>query len=87
MLADCLTKASAKPDTLIKAVDTGVIYNVDSNPEFRTLLKHKAYLVYWMAHHLQDTKYAISFLAKDIAPMVYSYYVQPRLFASYLSHV
>jgi len=87
MLADCLTKASAKPDTLIKAVDTGIIHNVDSNPEFRTLLKHKAYLVHWMAHHLRDTKCAVSFLAEDIAPMVHCFYVQPRLFSSFLAHV
>ena len=87
MLADCLTKASAKPDTLIKAVDTGVIHNVDSNPEFRRLLKHKAYLVHWMAHHLHDTRDAVSFLAEEIAPMIQCYYVQPRVFASFLAHV
>ena len=87
MLADCLTKASAKPDTIIKAVETGDIHNVDSNPEFRTLLKHKAYLVHWMAHHLTDTRNAVSFLAEDISNTVQCYYFQPALFASYIAHV
>ena len=44
-LADCLTKASAKPEALMKAVDTGVLPNVDKHPPFRELMKnrHKAY--------------------------------------------
>ena len=40
-LADCLTKASAKPQALIKAVDTGVLPNVDKHPPFRELMKHR----------------------------------------------
>ena len=46
-LSDCLTKASAKPDALVKAVDTGVLPNVDRHPPFRELMqhRHKAYKV------------------------------------------
>ena len=46
-LADCLTKQSAKPDALVKAVDTGVLPNVDKHPPFRELMqnRHKAYKV------------------------------------------
>ena len=87
MLADCLTKASAKPETLIKAVETGVIHKVDSNPEFKALLKHKAYLVHWMAHSLKETKDAVAFLAEDISIMVQCYYLQPSVFQAYLAHV
>ena len=44
-LADCLTKTSAKPDFLIKAVNTGFLPNVDKHPPFRELMegRHKAY--------------------------------------------
>ena len=35
MLADCLTKASAKPDNLMTAVRTGILPEVDGSPEFR----------------------------------------------------
>ena len=44
-MADCLTKASAKATALLKAVNTGVLPNVDKHPSFRELMqyKHKAY--------------------------------------------
>ena len=47
MLADCLTKGTVKPDALIKAVNTGVLPNVDKHPPFRELMqhRHKAYTV------------------------------------------
>ena len=34
-LSDCLTKASAKADALVKAVSTGVLSNLDLHPPFR----------------------------------------------------
>ena len=44
-LADPLTQNSAKPTALIKAVDTGVLPNVDKHPAFRGFMhhRHKAY--------------------------------------------
>ena len=42
-LSDCLTKASAKADELIKAVSTGVLPQCDKHPPFREKLQHKAY--------------------------------------------
>ena len=44
-LADCLTKESAKADNLLKAVNTGVLPNLDKHPPFRQLMqhRHKAY--------------------------------------------
>ena len=52
-MSDCLTKHSAKPDNLIKAVVTGMLPNVDVHPAFRSLLKHRAYLSDWSREHLQ----------------------------------
>ena len=43
-LADCFTKASAKPDALVKAVETGVLPQIDCHPLFRSSIPHKAYL-------------------------------------------
>ena len=85
MLADCLTKASAKPDTLIKSVETGVIHNVDSHPEFRTLLQHKAYLVGWIAHTLRDAPDVITVLDDDVSSLMSCYYCQPDTFMSFLT--
>ena len=44
-LADCFTKASAKPDALVKAVETGVLPQIDCHPLFRSSIPHKAYSV------------------------------------------
>ena len=50
-LADSLTKHSAKPDELIKAVLTGNLLNVDAHPPFRTMLQSKAFLAEWLARN------------------------------------
>ena len=46
-LSDCLTKNSAKPEFLLKAVNTGFLPNIDKHPPFRELMKnrHKAYFL------------------------------------------
>ena len=46
-LADCLAKASAKADNLITAVQKGKVLDVDSHPDLRTLMEHKASLSSW----------------------------------------
>ena len=51
-LADCLTKKSAKPDVLIKAVGTGILPGVDVHPPFRDTLKHKAFVVSFLVKTL-----------------------------------
>ena len=43
-LADCLTKASAKADNLMKAVQTGKMLDVYIHPDLRTLMEHEAFL-------------------------------------------
>ena len=45
--ADCLTKASAKADNLITAVNTRKLLDVDIHPHSRTLMEHKAFLSTW----------------------------------------
>ena len=49
---DCLTKQSAKSDELRKAVETGVLRDVDMHPAFRALLQRKAFMVEWVRLHL-----------------------------------
>ena len=85
MLADVLTKHGVKPDTLIKSVDTGVLPNVDASPEFRSLLKHKAYLVHWMAHNLEEAYDAVAFLGISVARYIHAFYVAPRVFSALLN--
>ena len=53
-LADPLTKHSAKPDQLLKTIETGISECCDVHPPFRTLIKHKAFLVDWMVHFLKN---------------------------------
>ena len=51
-LADCLTKNSAKPEALLKAVSSGILPTIDEHPPFRSLLKHKAYLASWLVRNV-----------------------------------
>ena len=55
-LADALTKQNAKPDVLVKAVSTGVLPEVDTHPPFRSLVKHKAFLIQWAASNLDHAR-------------------------------
>ena len=49
-LSDALTKSSANPDIIMKSIETGILPKVDSHPNFRTLMSHKAYLIQWYNH-------------------------------------
>ena len=60
--ADCLTKASAKADKLITAVQTRKLFDVDINSDFRTLMEHKAFLSTWCKTFLHTMKKEVSFL-------------------------
>ena len=88
MLADCLTKHSAKPDALLTAVDTGVLPNVDASPSFRSLLKHKAYAVAYLARVLDPKRHALcdvhTFLGEDISNYVHCYLAAPTSFTALL---
>ena len=75
-LADCLTKNSAKPEALCKAVSTGVLRTIDEHPPFRSLLKHKAYLSSWIVRNIKESSLVETFLAipvfRDIQQVLYS---------------
>ena len=47
-LSDSLTKHSAKADELIRALESGIIKQLDLHPPIRSLLKHSAFLCYWI---------------------------------------
>jgi len=70
MLADPLTKASVKPDTLIKAVNTGRLPNADKQPSFRTLMRdrHKAFYVLagWVVSNIKLPHTVTEFLGCNI---------------------
>jgi putative heme degradation protein len=57
-LSDALTKHSAKPDELVKVVEIGNIRCVDMHPPVRSLIKHKAYLVAWLADHVNPRSFS-----------------------------
>ena len=86
MLADCLTKSSVKPDVLIKSAMTGVLPNVDTHPEFRSLLKHKAFLVAWCAQHLRDVPDMLAFLDTPVYTYVQAYFADCHAYASTFLH-
>ena len=65
-LADPLTKASALADELVKAVNTGILPEVDIHPPFRELLQHKAFLIEWLIVNIENVATAVAFLGTDI---------------------
>ena len=86
MLADCLTKASAKPDALIQTVSTGNILNVDKHQSFRELMKskHKAYIIEhdgesfssisgWLVQNIDNAREIQTFLAFPVRQQIANY--------------
>ena len=61
-LADRFTKASAKADNLIAAVQPGRLIDVDIHPDFRTLMEHKAFLSTWCKTFLHTREKEVFFL-------------------------
>ena len=61
-LANCLTKASAKADNLITAVQTRKLLDVDIHPDVRTLMEHKAFLSTWCKTFLHTREKEVFFL-------------------------
>ena len=74
MMADCLTKHSAKPDYLIKAITSGYLPNVDKHPPFRELMKdrHKAYsvLANWLVRNIPAAGDIVLFLGANVVQPV-----------------
>ena len=71
-LADPLTKHTAKPDELVRSIETGTLRQVDVHPPFRTLVKHKAFIAEWVINNLPDPQFVLTFFAEDISDCVYS---------------
>ena len=65
-LGDALTKASAKPDALKTAVDTGVLVDVDMHPGVRTLTRHRAFLLEWSVLYLEGPLHGKCFLMEAL---------------------
>ena len=61
--ADCVTKASAKADNLITAVQTGKLLDVDIHPDFRTLLERQAFLSTWCRTFMHTWEKEVFFLS------------------------
>jgi hypothetical protein len=75
-LSDALTKHSAKPDELIRAVETGLLKQVDVHPPFRSLLKHKAYLGLWITRFVKNPLKVVSFLGEEVQDQVLAAWYQ-----------
>ena len=80
MLADCLTKSSAPPDALIKAVNTGILPDTDVHPPFRELMlnKHKAFWIRWIAQNIRDAQSVQTFLGVDVTVDIGVYFARRR---------
>ena len=70
--ADPLTKHTAKPDELVRSIETGTLRQVDKHPPFRTLVKHKAFVTEWVIKDLPDPQFVLTFFDEDISDCVYS---------------
>ena len=73
-LADCLTKTGAKPDALIRAIESGTLPGIDAHPPFRDMIQHKAYLISWLAHNVRHADALVTFLAESGQPEVQAYF-------------
>ena len=69
-LEDCLTKASAKADNLITSGTRGRLLDVDTHPDFRTLMEHKAFLSTWCRTFMTKEKrfFFLNTLKISLAP-------------------
>ena len=84
-LADCLTKASAKPTALIKTVETSILPNVDRHPPFREMMKdkHKAFynedeeetipLITWIVRNIPDSRNVLTFCGIPVRSRIETY--------------
>ena len=76
-LADALTKYSAKCDTLVTAVTTGILPEVDVHPPFRSLLHHKAYLAKWLSRNIAGARGITWFLGEYVNDAINNQMVKP----------
>ena len=72
-LSDCLTK-NMKPTNLILALQKGILPSVDMHPPFRSLIKHKAYLVHWITANLHQARHISWFLGENVQDSVNAWF-------------
>ena len=68
-LSDCLTKQNIEADALTKAVETGILNDIDTHPSFRELLKHRAYMHQWIAMHVPQAAVVACFMGTPLHQM------------------
>ena len=68
-------KQGAKPDNLIKAVNTGILPNVDMHPSFRSLMENKAYLAEWLVRNVENAYSVQTFMEEPVQYEITSYYL------------
>ena len=71
-LADPLTKHTAKPDELVRSIETGTLRQVDTHPPFRTLVKHKAFIADWVISALPEPHKIFTVLGEDVSDVVHT---------------
>ena len=81
-LADALTKTNAKPDALIKAVETGILPGIDTHPPFRTLIQHKAYLISHLVCEVSDARGVVEFLGEIVRDDILSFFSRKHFSAT-----
>ena len=81
-LADALTKTNAKPDALIKAVETGILPGIDTHPPFRTLIQHKAYLISHLVCEVSDARGVVEFLGEYVRDDILSFFSRKHFSAT-----
>ena len=67
-LADCVTEASANADTLITAMKTVKLVDVDKHPDFITLMEHTAFLSTWCRTLMHTREKFLNTLKIPLAP-------------------
>ena len=78
-LSDCLTKASAKPENLIKAMETGRTTDLDVHPPFNSLVQNKAFWAAWLVRTIVDRAGdVVSLLDVPMQMSITQYYMATR---------
>ena len=83
-LSDCLIKAPARADYLLKTVNTSFLPNCDKHPPFRELMRnrHKAYpsfectdeLISWLCSNISHASDVSTFLSVPVRAGIEQYY-------------
>ena len=73
-VSDCLTKANAKAESLVNAINTGNLPGIDLHPSFRSLLQHRAYLSQWIVRNIDHSRDVVYFMCIHVRPAIETYF-------------